>query len=74
MALDVHAYENGKIGRLLFQIDDKAFGDLRSAFELFRQCTGLAIDPFGDLVVDAAPGTHLSLDRSPCILIAMRHS
>lgn len=54
MPLDVHAYENGKMGRLLFQIDDKAYGDLRPVFELFRKRTGLAVDPYGDLVVDAA--------------------
>ncbi|MEZ5986124.1 MAG: hypothetical protein R3B94_09250 [Hyphomonas sp.] len=54
MALDVHAYEDGKMGQLLFQIDDKVYGDLRPAFELFRQRTGLSVDPYGDLVVDSA--------------------
>ena len=52
MALDIHTYENGKMGQLLFQIDDKCYADLCPAFEKFQKATGQQIDPYGDLVVD----------------------
>ncbi|KCZ49265.1 hypothetical protein [Hyphomonas pacifica] len=54
MTLDVHLYENGRIGQFLFQIDDKIYGDLYPSFRLFQQRTGLLIDPYRDLVVDIA--------------------
>ncbi|MBR9806413.1 MAG: hypothetical protein GYB49_04185 [Alphaproteobacteria bacterium] len=38
----------------MFQIDDKTYGDLYPAFELFHQRTGLFIDPYSDVVVDTA--------------------
>ena len=54
MALDVHEYKCGNMGQLLFQIDDKAYGGLQPAFELFQKRTGLFVDPYGDVVVDSA--------------------
>lgn len=54
MALDVHEYKCGKMGRLLFQIDDKTYSNLQSAIELFQQRTGLFLDPYRDVVVDTA--------------------
>ena len=54
MALDVHEYECGKMGRLLFQIDDKTYSNLQSAIELFQQRTGLFLDPYRDVVMDTA--------------------
>ncbi|KCZ53180.1 hypothetical protein HY29_17590 [Hyphomonas beringensis] len=53
MALDVHAYRGGRMGRLLYQIDDQAYGVLQPAFDRFRQRTGSFVDPYGDLIVDA---------------------
>jgi hypothetical protein len=47
MALDIHACRDGAMGELLFQIDDRAYGQLEPAFELFRQRTGQRIDPYG---------------------------
>lgn len=52
MALDIHIYENGKMGRLLFQIDDKLYNQLSPCFDLFEGKTGEFIDPYGDLIVD----------------------
>lgn len=57
MALDIHAYESGKMGRLLFQIDDRAYGNLQPAFELFRQRTGKFVDPYGDIIIGDDMGT-----------------
>ena len=37
MALDIHLYENGGMGRLLRQLDDRAYNALFPAFEVFRQ-------------------------------------
>ena len=54
MALDVHEYKCGKMGRLLFQIDDKTYVNLQPAIELFQQRTGLFLDPYRDVVVDSA--------------------
>lgn len=65
MALDVHEYKCGKLGRLLFQIDDKAYGDLQPAFELFQERTGLFIDPYRDVIVDSV---------LPAIISAMREA
>ncbi|KCZ83602.1 hypothetical protein HAD_13409 [Hyphomonas adhaerens MHS-3] len=53
MALDVHEYKDGRMGQLLFQIDDKAYGALQPAFDRFRQRTGGFVDPYGDLIVDS---------------------
>lgn len=49
MALDIHKLENGKAGELLFQINDSMYNLLEPAFQLFKQRTGLFIDPYGDL-------------------------
>lgn len=53
MALDIHAYDGKRRGDLLFQIDDRLYGALHPAFELFRQRTGKVIDPYDDLVLDS---------------------
>lgn len=60
MALDVHAYESGRIGRLLFQIDDKLYGELDPAFALFKQRTGIFIDPYRDTVLSGELGALIS--------------
>jgi len=49
MALDIHKYENGKHGELLFQIADQLYVIFEPAFDLFRRRTGLFIDPYGDI-------------------------
>ena len=51
MALDDHHYENGKIGRLLYQIDDKTYGEEFGAFERFKAQTGIFIDPYRDTLI-----------------------
>ena len=60
MALDVHAYDNGRMGRLLFQIDDKLYGELDPAFELFKQRTSIFIDPYRDTVLSGEMGALIS--------------
>ena len=52
MALDIHEFNNAKMGELLFQIDDQTYATLYPAFELFLVRTGQSIDPYRDLVVD----------------------
>ena len=61
MALDIHTYENGKMGNLLFQIDDKCYAELYPAFEQFQEATGQQIDPYGDLVVDRYLGLLIAI-------------
>ena len=48
MALDIHKLENGKAGELLFSIDNFAYSKLEPAFEIYKNKTGLYIDPYGD--------------------------
>lgn len=60
MALDVHAYENGRMGRLLFQIDDKLYGEFDPTFELFKARTGMFIDPYRDTVLRGESGVLIS--------------
>ena len=48
MALDIHKLENGQAGELLFSIDDLSCSKLEPAFELYKNKTGLFIDPYGD--------------------------
>jgi len=52
MALDVHKYKDGKMGRLLFQINDKALPVTYRAFELLRKRSNRLIDPYGDIIID----------------------
>ena len=48
MALDIHKLENGKAGELLFSINNSVYSKLEPAFELYKNKTGLYIDPYGD--------------------------
>ena len=57
MALDVHLYENGKIGRLLYQINDKTYGEVFDAFTQFKAKTGIFIDPYRDTIIVGQMGT-----------------
>ena len=61
MALDIHTYENGQMGNLLFQIDDKCYTELYAVFEKFQKTTGQQIDPYGDLVVDRYLGLLIAI-------------
>jgi len=49
MALDIHRLENGQPYELLYSIGEAAYELLAPAFNLFKQRTGLTIDPYGDL-------------------------
>lgn len=49
MALDIHTYENGKMGEHLYSINDHVFAILLPCFERYTQRTGRFIDPYGDL-------------------------
>ena len=48
MALDIHKMENGKAGELLFSINDSSYSKLEPAFELYKNKTGIFIDPYGN--------------------------
>jgi hypothetical protein len=60
MALDVHLYQHGKMGPLLYQIDDKTYGELYPAFERFRSLTGVFVNPYGDSIITVEMSSLLS--------------
>lgn len=49
MALDIHTYENGKMGEHLYSTNDQLYAILSPCFERYKQRTGRFIDPYPDL-------------------------
>ena len=49
MALDIHILEGGKVGQLLYSIDEEAYDALEPAFNIYFRKTGLFIDQYGSL-------------------------
>ena len=49
MTLDIYKLENGQAGELLFSLNDLSYSKLEPAFDLYKNKTGLFIDPYGDI-------------------------